>query len=169
MTIGSQSYYRFILDVNEVSGGGNEYVSLDSLKIYTSTTPNQSVAENLLGTLRYNMDAVGDNGVKLNYDLSPGSGQADMVVLIKKWDGGLSTDYVYLYSKFGALGVVTEDGEVRDYGVSDGFEEWAFIDVLAPDPPGGGVEPTPAPAGILLLASAIPVLGLRRIFRRKTA
>jgi hypothetical protein len=37
------------------------------------------------------------------------------------------------------------------------------------DTPGGGVEPTPAPAGILLLASAIPVLGLRRILRRKTA
>ena len=33
---------------------------------------------------------------------------------------------------------------------------------------GGGDIPTPAPAGIILLATALPVLGLRRIFRRKT-
>jgi hypothetical protein len=30
------------------------------------------------------------------------------------------------------------------------------------------VNPVPAPAGLVLLASALPVLGLRRIFRRKT-
>jgi hypothetical protein len=37
--------------------------------------------------------------------------------------------------------------------------------------PGGGVTPdaVPAPAGIILLATALPVLGLRRVLRRKTA
>jgi hypothetical protein len=31
------------------------------------------------------------------------------------------------------------------------------------------VDPVPAPAGLVLLATAIPVLGLRRVFRRKAA
>jgi len=37
-----------------------------------------------------------------------------------------------------------------------------------PDVP-DDVDPVPAPAGLVLLATAIPVLGLRRVLRRKTA
>ena len=65
--------YQFVLDINENTGSNNELLSLDSVKIYTSTTPNQSVAlGSLIGTLRYDLDTGGDNAILLDYSLNSG-------------------------------------------------------------------------------------------------
>jgi len=160
-------YFKFKLDINESTGGGNSYLSLDSLKIYTSTTPNQSTTNpNSLGTLRYDMGT--GNGVKLDYNLEPGSGTSDLFVYIPVWTNQVASQYVYLDSKFGVLGV---DGS-RDYGNSDGFEEWALANAGTGETDGGGggsLEIVPAPAGLILLVSGLPVLALRRMLRRKQA
>src|SRR6266850_931079 len=66
--IGGTTYYQFMLDINENTGGSNEFLSLDSVKIYTSTTASQNVGSltSLVGTLRFNLDAPSDNTVLLN-------------------------------------------------------------------------------------------------------
>lgn len=174
-TIGGKQYFVFQVDLNESAGGNpdNGYISLDSLKIYTSNIPNQSVTDpDDLGTLRYNMDAGTDNTILLDYKLFPGSGKSDLVVFIPVWDPIAVGDYVYLYSAFGGAGVIvagTYTGNLTgggtytnpegDYGTSDGFEEWAFN--LGGEP----LSPVPAPASLLLAATGILGLGLAR-FRR---
>ena len=94
------------------------------------------------------MDAGANNGVLLDFQLASGSGTSDMILSIPVQffinAGAVSTNFVYLYSKFGVLGensptcvaVQTSDthagcGESNqfgnaDYGTSDGFEEWAY-------------------------------------------
>ena len=145
----------------------DRFLSLDDVKIFTSTTANPS-SEALpvnLGTLRYDMDAGADSVVVLDYTLNPGSGQYDMElrVPVGNFAGALPTDYVHLYSKFGVLGV--NPGTVQgtalpngDYGVSDGFEEWArnptTTTIRVPD---GG-------ATVMLLGLGIAALGLSRRF-----
>jgi hypothetical protein len=122
-TVGT-NYYSFFLDVNESAGGGDEFLSLDQLQVFTSTTANQSSQPTPSGTLRYNMDAVTNNNILLNFLLEPGSGRADMEFLIpvSAFGAALPTDFVYIFSHFGDLGVVG----ARNYGASDGFEEWAL-------------------------------------------
>ena len=170
-TPGGQVYIKLKLDINENTGNqqGNaqEFLSLDALQIYTSATPNQSTTNPAdLGTLRYDIGA--GNGLLMDYSLESGSGTSDVVAYIPLWAGAIGNEYFYLYSKFGALGVSGN----RDYGNSDGFEEWANASASSgeiEEPPPDDVEVVPAPAGLVLLATAIPVLGLRRVLRRKTA
>ena len=139
ISVGGALYYAFLLDINENNNATDRFLSLDDVKIFTSTTANQS-SEALppnLGTLRYDMDGApdGNSTVVLDYTLNPGSGQYDMElrVPVGNFAGALGTDFVYLYSKFGTLGVnpgtnLTQGVVVPagDYGVSDGFEEWSL-------------------------------------------
>jgi hypothetical protein len=161
-TIGGTQYLVFSLDVNESVGGGNNFISLDSLKIYTSSTPNQSTTNpDLLGAKQYDMDGAGDKSVLLDYSNFTGSGTSDLIVLIPKWAGFDPNEYVYLYSAFGAAGELAEgagtgtlvgggtySSPAGNYGVSDGFEEWAeSLGGDNPPPP-----QVPAPASLILFA-----------------
>jgi hypothetical protein len=162
-TIGGKLYFRFELDVNENNNATDQYISLDSLKVYTSTTANQSVTNpDLLGTKQYDMGT--GNGVLLNYSNFSGSGQSDLVVFIPVWSGVVTSDYVYLYSAFGNAGVLAAGNSygapAGDYGTSDGFEEWAYNINGTPLPPSA-----PAPASLLLALTGVVGLGLTR-FRR---
>jgi hypothetical protein len=136
-------YYSFRLDVNETSGQGDQFISLNQLKLYTSDTANQSLTNpDLLGTLRYDMQGDGPgNVVLLDYELGTGSGTGDMLFLVpvSNFAGAAPDDFVYLYSQFGLTGVVGD----RNYGTSDGFEEWAL---------GPAVPEVPEPSSMLLLA-----------------
>jgi hypothetical protein len=141
---GGVSYYQFILDANEVNNASDRYISLDDLIVVTSTTPNQSQTDpHNLGTVRWEMNAPTDH-ILLDYNLESGSGFGDMrfLVPVSAFQGALSSNYVYLYSKFGVLGTnCASTGSAAckaggNYGASDGFEEWAYnlgSTVVVPD------------------------------------
>jgi len=114
--------YRFVLDINQASS--NPLLSIDELRIFISATPNiSSLATLNAQNLIYDM-GVG-NKVYLDYNLNNGSGSGDMFCFLPvSLFAGLSTQYMYLYSKMGATG--------SPYGSNDGFEEWAFFEEPVP-------------------------------------
>lgn len=151
------NYYEFLLDINQQNS--SPLLSLDMIQIYTRstalTTANTLVA--LTGgpsVLRYNLDA-GDAGneIRLNYSLNSGSGSGDMFAYIPQtaFGSALGSDFVYLYSMFGAKGGAYEE--------NDGFEEWAVRTPGTPPPPNrvpdGG-------ATLVLLGLALSGLGIAR-------
>ncbi|WP_374586034.1 PEP-CTERM sorting domain-containing protein [Pseudoduganella sp.] len=131
---------RFLLDIDQTSS--NPLLSLDKVQIYISTVANQSVSIGSLANsaLVYDMDAGGDNYVKLDYNLNNGSGSGDMTLdiplamfmaafaaydadagnLVKfNGDTGLMNGaFIYLYSRFG------DQPGMED---NDGFEEWTHF------------------------------------------
>ena len=144
--IGGVTYKEFLLDINQTHA--NALLSLDKVQIYTSNTGSQTtnnVAS--LGTLRYDMDAGGDNWVKMNYELQAGSGVGDVRMLIPLSAFGATTanQFVYLYSFFGT-----------NFASNDGFEEWA---VQTPN----DLVPLPMAAW----AGGASLLGLAALRRRR--
>ena len=80
VTIDGVLYLQFLLDINEPSGGGQNLLSLDQVKIYTNTVGSLTGLETTLGTLRWYLSTSLDdpNVVTLDYSLNSGSGQGDM-------------------------------------------------------------------------------------------
>jgi hypothetical protein len=124
ITIEGVDYFEFLLDINESSGGGNQFLSLDAIQIYTSAIGSQNTTNVAsLGVLRYNLDAGTDSHIRLNANNTSGSGQADMTayIPISIFAGAGATDFVYFYSFFGGLGTISG----QRWTSSGGFEEWA--------------------------------------------
>jgi hypothetical protein len=152
VNVGGTDYYSFKLDINEPGAASKSKISLDALQIYTSPTGGKTTSNlNLLGNLRYNLDANGDTFILLDAKIgAPGSGNSDMLALIPKsaFAGALSTDFVYLYSHFGASA-----------RCQAGFEEWAahhVVDHVIPEP------------GTITLVGA-GLLGVLVFLRRRSA
>ncbi|HEY4783758.1 MAG TPA: hypothetical protein VIH54_18205 [Chthoniobacterales bacterium] len=123
VTIGSTSYFKLLLDVNQSGSCNNPFISLDQLQFYTSSLGSQTTTTvSSLGTLRYTF-SVGDR-VGLDASRNPGSGAGDMFAYIPAlaFAGTLSTDFVYLYCHFGTT-----------YASNDGFEEWALVAACIPE------------------------------------
>lgn len=132
---------RFLLDVNQTSA--NPLISLDEMKVYVADSPtiNTNLQLMMQGTLLYDMDAGGDNWVKMDYSLNSGSGSGDMFAYLPaNLFSGYENKYLYLYSKFGV-----------NYATNDGFEEWARIDAAGTPPP----PVIPEPATLLLIGSGL--------------
>jgi len=113
---------RFLLDINQT--GASPQLSMDELRVYTAATPDISDNATLFAqNLIYDMGA--GNRVLLDYSLNSGSGSGDMFFYLPaSLFAGLDTQYLYLYSKFGASG--------GSYASNDGFEEWAHIIFAVP-------------------------------------
>ena len=160
-TLGGVQYYQFVVDVNEPNSSSS-LISLDMLKIYTSSTIQSSTSVDAngifngsLGTLRYNLDGspAGDSYVKYD-DMNHGSGQADIAIFVpvSLFAGALATDYLYMYQGWGY-------NINADLTTQGGFEEtFALTGVTA-------VPEVPAfiPLGaVLLLVVGVNYYRLRR-------
>lgn len=170
------THYQFKLDINE-PGNANSLLSLDGVKLYSTSAPGQfgqaldtanpSPTYDWVGptssTLLWDMD-LGKNGNDDPKDRSvlldaratggPGSGVADMVMLVDKnvidLAKGAGENYLILWSRFGM-----DQGAKADTATTAeaGFEEWSYqAKVGTPtNPPGGGGQ-VPAPATAMLVA-----------------
>jgi hypothetical protein len=125
------TYYEFLLDINQQSSPPNNLLSVDELRLYvtnaSTTDPNKLHNYNASTfTLQddggavyspvYDLNPSGDiNYIKLDANLSSGAGSGDMIALFPAALFGTDTSqYVYLYSKFGV-----------HYANNGGFEQWA--------------------------------------------
>jgi hypothetical protein len=156
VNIAGVSYYQFLLDINQ--NNNDPLLSLDELQIYTRSTAltDASTLANLQAApsqLRYDLDGAGDAEILLNYNLNSGSGSGDLYAYIPQtaFSGAAGTDFVYLYSMFGAKGGA--------YAENDGFEEWATVSSNGV-PDGGGT--------LVLLGSALTCIGaVRRLATKR--
>jgi hypothetical protein len=185
------NYYQFKLDINE-PGNGMSLLSLDGLKLYSTSEPGQfgqSVDSKknwdgpnpLTSNLLWNLDGLpivnpGAPGGQQSTDRSilldarvaggPGSGVADMVMLVSKSviDKAAITNpgqkNFILWSRFGL-----EQGAKADSSAADaGFEEWSYSSNKSgpgscTNCPGTSV---PAPGSAYLALLALGILGYQR-------
>jgi hypothetical protein len=151
VTIGGVAYREFGLDINEPASGNQRFLSLDKLMIFQSPTGTMTTSNlNMLGHLVYNLDATGDNWIKLDYRLGSGSGSGDMFAYINNSLFTSSNPYVTLYSQFGS-----------NFGSAAGFEEWWVREGQS-----AATAPIPEPTSLLLVTSGL--VGFAAYRRRAT-
>ena len=143
---------RFLLDINQTNA--NPLLSLDKMMVFTAGRGDIGSLGDLMseGTLAYDMDALEDSHVLLDYSLNPGSGGGDMFAYVKaSLFAGKGDQYLYLYSRFGDT-----------VASNDGFEEWARLGGPSDPPPPPVV---PEPASLLLVGGGL--LGAAAMRRRR--
>ena len=152
-------YFAFTLDINEGNNSASGRISLDSLKLFLSTTPSQTTTnEELLGTKVFDLDpAVGQGNTILYDDSSTGSGKPDIAFFIPATAISAlipNSTYVYMYQKFGGY----SSGNT-DFDTGGGFEETRI---------GSNIQLVPEPSAVLPLAGALGfALSSRRLGRRR--
>jgi hypothetical protein len=155
-TINGTAYFGFSVDINEPNGGNMSTISLESLKLFTSSTLQNSTSTNSsgnfsgsLGTLRYNLDAGTNNTVIYNDQQSgSGSGDIDIFIPVSAFAGTKSTDYVYMYQFWGGADTTTEGG----------FEETRLI---------AGVTPIPEMSALFPIVGLVVAVGSTHVLRRR--
>src|SRR5437763_2768120 len=106
-TINNIQYIGLSVDINE--NGKNPLISLDGLKIFTSSTLQSSTSTNgsgffngSLGTLRYDLR---NNQVLYNdQNTGSGGGEINIFVPLSFFAGTNANDYVYVYQRWGNTG-----------------------------------------------------------------
>jgi hypothetical protein len=169
VNVSGREYYAFVLDSNEQGNRGDNLISLDNIRIYTSSTDTAASAQAggsdlaNLGTLRWALNnaptAVDgpfnvDTWIKLdsnqentvNGKSNGGSGKADLIAYIPTaaFAGAQSTDYLWFYNLMG----VNENADA-------GFEEWSALKGPQNFPDGGATA-------MLLGASFLGLAALRK-------
>ena len=155
-TINGIQYFGFSVDINEPNGANRAEISLDALKIYYSSTLQNSTSTDSsgffngsLGTLVYDLGA---NQVLYN-DQDSGSGEGDINIYIPVsfFAGAQPSDYIYMYQRWGN----TDSTE-------GGFEETALIRGLTPIPEMSTFFPI---IGLLVAVGSTHLLRRRRMAR----
>lgn len=138
--ISGKCYYQFVLDINERSGQGDQFLSLDKFQIYTSALnnldnftesspdclyptnqPPQPCAPEGFGASAskiYDIDTGVDASIGLDYSLNSGSGKGiDMYAYVDaSLFGNDPNAFVYLYSSFGATGTINNGERTNSSG-----------------------------------------------------
>jgi len=129
------SFFSFGLDINEPNSSIQDYLSIDELELWVSSSPinNPTGYTSLTGsgaTKIYELDTTTRDVTVLGRAVpsSSGSGKADYSFLVPQskftsvsgWNG---TWYVYLWSMVGGVGTLGG----LDYGENSGFEEWGTV------------------------------------------
>jgi hypothetical protein len=173
VTINTVDYRQFLLDINQNSGGTNEFLALNQIQIFQSPGDvginsesfiNQTAAggappliqfSNATEVFRMNNATDPNTEIRMNYDLNPGSGGGDMFLYIRNDAFSQTpTSFITLFSHFG-----TPPGSAAS---NDGFEEWAVIGT------GTTTSAVPEPTSLALLATLVGVVGLLARKRRST-
>ncbi|MDQ6765791.1 MAG: hypothetical protein M3Z22_06800, partial [Verrucomicrobiota bacterium] len=150
--INGTSYFGFAVDVNEPNGGSQMTISLDGLRLYTSSTLQNSTSTDAnglfngsLGTLRYTL---GNNSV-LYTDTHMGSGTDDIHIFIPTsvFAGTQANDYVYMYQLWG-----------NTAASQGGFEETALIH---------GITPVPEMSALFPIVGLMVAVGSTQVLRRR--
>jgi hypothetical protein len=126
---GAYRFYTLLLDVNEMTSSGDNYLSLDSLTIYSVPAGSGGAlgtraAIAAVGTVRYDLDVPANQVVLIDGNLVLGSGANDIEIDIpaSRFDGVGASDYIYVLMNLGQIGTVG----ARKYGTSGGFEELRY-------------------------------------------
>jgi hypothetical protein len=144
VTISGVTYYSFLIDINEPNAGNKSLISLDSLKIFTSSIQVATEAGfSQLGAAKFDLDLPEDTFIKYD-DANSGSGQGDIAFFVptSAFLSAGANDYIYMYQHWGSLYEAN-----KDFTAQGGFEETAI---------GAGVSFTPVPETSALL----PLLGV---------
>jgi len=137
-------YLELLLDINEPRSS-ERYLSLDALAIHLADSGDITGYPGSFAPAVYDLDAGGDNWVKLDCGLAPGSGGVDMIAFIPAaLFGSDQSKYIYLYSLFG-----------ENEPAHGGFEEWAVGD-------GGKSVYVPEPATLAFLVASGAFWALQR-------
>jgi hypothetical protein len=129
VTIDGVNYREFVLNVNQTKN--KPFISLDEVRVFidnTATLSNYNTSTGKLtgAKLVYNMDAGGDNAIKLkalrNEDNTPVAGEMALLVPESLFaaQNAKPNSYVYLYSKFG--GQAASGGNT--FTANGGTEAW---------------------------------------------
>lgn len=155
-TINGAQYFSFVVDVNEPNGGPESPISLDSLRIWTSSSLQTSTSTDAggkfngtLGNMAFDLGA-GNSVTYTDQQHGSGSGDINIFIPVSDFAGVKSTDYIYMYQAWGNSGM--SDG---------GFEETAIGQGVAPVP-----EVTPSSVifgflGLLVAITSRRALGAR--------
>jgi len=152
-TINGVAYYGFVVDVNEPNNPSQSTISLEGLRLFTSSTLQHSTSvdgngffNGSLGNLRYDLGA---NSV-LYDDRHSGSGTADISIYIPvtAFAGTNANDYVYMYQRWGNA----------DDSSTGGFEETSLI---------RGITPVPEMGALFPIVGLIVAVGSTHILRRR--
>jgi hypothetical protein len=153
VTLNGTEYFQVLLDVNE-PGGNTSLISLDQLQFYSSAVGSKTTTDvDSLGTLRWSLDGAGDSYVLLDSSRNNGSGSGDMYayVPVAAFAGVVSTDYIYMFSRFG-------DQMAADGSTEGGFEEWSLVNNMSPVPEVGALFP---------IVGLVAAIGCTQLLRRR--
>jgi len=143
--VNGTAYRVFLIDLNE----SQQYISLDSLKIYTSSVDNLtgytgSGFSSGPSTLRYDLDSGIDRTIGLTDGHSSGSGGGDYALLVpySSLPNDSTNPYVYLDTKFGHEGTLDanwdSDGGFEEIGVRAFTQTTSAIAIDSDDRDGHG-------------------------------
>lgn len=122
LNVNGTDYYIFSVDINEPNGD-KAFLTLNELRIYNvagNGALGTEAAVAAAGTLKYDLDAITDQHVLMDYRISnTGSGEHDMDfgIPVSFFAGVSGSDYLYMVVNLGDV------GSADAFDSADGFEE----------------------------------------------